>query len=113
MSNTRNTPVEVLELEFPLRVRRYALRQGSGGFGRHAGGDGVEREIEFLEPTSVNLLTERRRGGAPGLGGGGMGAPGENVLDGERLAGKVSLRAEPGQRLVIRTPGGGGWEQPV
>jgi len=109
MSNTQNTPIEVLELEYPLRLRRYALRVGSGGAGRHRGGDGVIREMEVLAPAEANLLTERRRRGAPGLGGGAAGAPGRNLVDGRVVGAKVALRLQPGQVLTIETPGGGGW----
>jgi N-methylhydantoinase B len=109
MTNTRNTPVESLEMHFPLRVRRYELRRGSGGGGCHPGGDGLRREFQFLAPTEVSLLTERRRHRPWGLAGGGDGAPGENRLGGRRLPAKTSFRAAAGERLVIETPGGGGW----
>ncbi len=108
MSNTLNTPAEALELEFPLRVRTYALRRGSGGEGRHRGGDGVVRELEALAPMSYSLITERRRHAPRGAEGGGAGAPGRNLLDGAELPAKASGRLEPGQRLRIETPGGGG-----
>jgi len=108
MSNTLNTPVEALELEFPLRVTRYALRRGSGGAGRHRGGDGVVRELEALEPMRFSLVTERRRHAPPGAGGGGAGAPGRNLLDDAPLPAKASGELAPGQRLRIETPGGGG-----
>ena len=112
MSNTQNTPVEVLELEYPLRVRRYALRLGSGGAGRHRGGDGVIREIEMLAPVEANLLTERRRRGPPGLNGGSGGSPGRNLVDGRAVGSKVARRLAPGQALTMETPGGGGWGEP-
>ena len=83
MSNTRNTPVEALELEFPLRVREYAIRRGSGGAGAQRGGDGVVRELEALAPMGFSLLTERRRHAPPGAAGGGPGARGRNLLDGD------------------------------
>ncbi|MEJ7824328.1 MAG: hydantoinase B/oxoprolinase family protein [Solirubrobacteraceae bacterium] len=108
MSNTRNTPIEALELEFPLRVTRYAIRRGSGGGGRHRGGDGVIRELEALEPMSYSLITERRRHPVPGAGGGEPGAPGRNLLDGRELPAKATGELRPGQRLTILTPGGGG-----
>jgi N-methylhydantoinase B len=108
MSNTLNTPIEALELEFPLRVTRYALRRGSGGDGRHRGGDGVVRELEALAPMTYSLLTERRRHAPPGAGGGEPGAPGRNLLDGRELPPKTRGTLEPGQRLRIETPGGGG-----
>jgi N-methylhydantoinase B len=109
MSNTLNTPVEALELEFPLRVTEYALRRGSGGAGRHRGGDGVVREIEALTDVSFSLLTERRRHAPPGAAGGEPGARGRNLLDGEELAPKAAGTLRAGQRLRVETPGGGGY----
>ena len=108
MSNTLNTPVEALELEFPLRVTTYAIRRGSGGDGRHRGGDGVVRELEALVEMDYSLLTERRRHAPPGAQGGQPGATGRNLLDGEELAPKARGSLRPGQRLRIETPGGGG-----
>jgi N-methylhydantoinase B len=112
MTNTRNTPVEVLESRYPVRVRRYRLRTGSGGEGRRRGGDGIVREIEFLEATRVSLLTERRRHAPWGLDGGAPGAPGLNLLNGVTLPGKCQLEVVAGDRLVIETAGGGGWGDP-
>ena len=113
MSNTLNTPIEALELAFPLRVRQYAIRRGSGGAGLHRGGDGLIREIEFLAPVTATLLGERRAARPYGLSGGEPGAPGENALIREgvtsRLPGKVQLQLDAGDVLSIRTPGGGGW----
>jgi N-methylhydantoinase B len=109
MSNTLNTPIEALELEFPLRAVRYELRRGSGGAGRYRGGDGVIRELEALAPLRYSLITERRRHAPPGAAGGEPGAPGRNLLDGKQLPAKASGRLEPGQRLRIETPGGGGY----
>jgi N-methylhydantoinase B len=108
MSNTLNTPVEALELEFPLRVTEYALRRGSGGAGRHRGGDGVVRELEALAAMHFSLLTERRRHRPPGAAGGAPGALGHNLLDGDLLPAKAQGMLEAGQRLRIETPGGGG-----
>ncbi|MBS1871389.1 MAG: hydantoinase B/oxoprolinase family protein [Actinobacteria bacterium] len=108
MSNTLNTPIEALELEFPLRVTEYALRRGSGGGGRHRGGDGVVREVEALAPMTFSLLTERRRHAPPGAGGGEPGARGRNLLDGAELPPKARGTLAPGRRLRIETPGGGG-----
>jgi N-methylhydantoinase B len=108
MSNTLNTPVEALELEFPLRVVRYAIRRGSGGAGAHRGGDGVVRELEALAGMGFSLLTERRRHAPPGAAGGQPGAKGRNLLDGEELPPKARGSLRPGQRLRIETPGGGG-----
>jgi len=112
MTNTLNTPVESLEMHYPLRIRRYAVRQGTGGVGAHVGGEGLVREFEFLQPTSVTLLTERRLNQPWGVAGGQAGCAGENRLDGELLPGKVTFVAEPGQRLTLATPGGGGWGEP-
>jgi N-methylhydantoinase B len=112
MSNTLNTPVEALELEFPLRVVEYAMRRGSGGAGRHRGGDGVVRELQALAPMSFSLLAERRRHAPPGAEGGQPGARGHSLLDGEELPPKATGHLEPGQRLRIETPGGGGHGPP-
>jgi len=109
MTNTLNTPVEVLEMAFPLRVRRYQLRTGSGGTGRYRGGDGLIREYEFLQPTAVTLLTERRRHRPWGLQGGGPGQSGENRCGTRQLPGKASLELAAGDCLTVCTPGGGGW----
>jgi N-methylhydantoinase B len=108
MSNTLNTPVEALELEFPLRAVEYALRRGSGGAGRHRGGDGVVRELEVLADMRYSLITERRRHPPPGADGGEQGAPGRNLLNGEELPAKASGELRAGDRLRIETPGGGG-----
>jgi N-methylhydantoinase B len=107
MTNTRNTPVEVLESRYPIRVRRYAVRTGSGGKGVRPGGDGLVRSYEFLAPARFTLLTERRRRAPWGLAGGGDGAPGINRLNDETLPPKVSRDARPGDVLTIETPGGG------
>jgi N-methylhydantoinase B len=112
MSNTLNTPIEALELEFPLRMVQYALRRDSGGSGAHRGGDGVIRELEALEPLDYSLITERRRHAPPGADGGGEGRRGRNLLDGEELPPKAIGRLERGQRLRIETPGGGGHGKP-
>jgi N-methylhydantoinase B len=109
MSNTLNTPVEVLEREYPLRVERYALRAGSGGEGRHRGGDGVIRAIRVLEDCRLSVLSERRRNRPRGAAGGGDGALGENRLNRRRIGGKVSRELRAGDVLEIRTPGGGGY----
>lgn len=113
MTNTRNTPVEVLEHEYPLLVERYALRENSGGRGRFPGGLGLERAFHFLSEVKLSLLTERRRRAPYGLAGGEPGLRGENVLvtgEGEELLpGKVNLTLPAGSRLILRTPGGGGW----
>ncbi len=109
MTNTRNTPVEVLETQYPLRLRRYAIRRGSGGRGALSGGDGLIREFEFLQPATITLLTERRRHPPWGLNGGQPGKAGCNQLNGEPLAAKANLEVKAGDILTIKTPGGGGW----
>jgi N-methylhydantoinase B len=118
MTNTLNTPIEALEIAFPLRVTAYGLRPDSGGAGRQRGGHGVVREVLLLAPATVTLLSERRRVAPWGLAGGEAGAPGRNVLihaDGavEELPGKFTRRLEPGDRLRVETPGGGGWGEPA
>jgi N-methylhydantoinase B len=112
MSNTLNTPVEALELEFPLRMIEYSLRRGSGGRGRYCGGDGVVRELEALAPLTYSLITERRRHPPPGAAGGEAGARGRNLLDGTELPPKATGQLRAGQRLRIETPGGGGHGEP-
>jgi N-methylhydantoinase B len=108
MSNTLNTPVEALELEFPLRAVEYAVRRGSGGAGRFPGGDGVVRELEALAPMDYSLITERRRHAPPGAAGGRAGRRGRNLLNGEELGPKAAGSLRPGDRLRVETPGGGG-----
>jgi N-methylhydantoinase B len=108
MSNTLNTPIEALEREFPLRAVEYSVRRGSGGDGRHRGGDGIVRELEALADMSFSLITERRRHAPRGAGGGGDGATGRNSLNGERLPSKATGSLRSGDRLRIETPGGGG-----
>jgi len=109
MTNTLNTPVEVLEQRFPLRLRAYRLRRGSGGEGRQRGGDGLIRSFEFLQPAQAALLTERRDRAPWGLAGGAPGLSGRNLLNGEPVAAKCELRLNPGDILTIETPGGGGY----
>jgi N-methylhydantoinase B/oxoprolinase/acetone carboxylase alpha subunit len=115
-TNTRNTPVEALERAFPVRVRRYKLRSGSGGEGRFRGGEGIERDVEVLEDVTVSLITERRVFPPWGLAGGGPGAVGENwLLPGgdeeraQRLGDKCSFELQADDVLRMCTPGGGGW----
>jgi N-methylhydantoinase B len=108
MSNTLNTPIEALELEFPMRMIEYSLRRGSGGGGRFRGGDGVVRELEALAALRYSLITERRRHRPPGAAGGEPGAAGRNLLDGELLPPKSIGELQIGQRLRLETPGGGG-----
>ncbi len=113
MSNTLNTPIEALETELPLRVRRLELRRGSGGAGGHRGGEGVVREIEALRAMRYTLITERRARGPRGLAGGEDGAAGRNLVDGEPVAAKCEGTLEPGAVLSIETPGGGGHGLPA
>ena len=116
MTNTLNTPVEALEYAYPLRVRRYGLRRGSGGAGQQRGGDGLVRDVEFLCPATVTILSERRRMAPYSLQGGEPGKQGRNLLtrqgQEQDLGGKVEARVEPGDVLSLRTPGGGGWGKP-
>jgi N-methylhydantoinase B len=114
MTNSLNTPAEALEYAYPLRVRRYALRAGSGGEGKFRGGDGIVREIEVLTDCEVTLLADRRLRGPGGLAGGADGAPGVTFIarrDGsvEEMPAKFSTRLRKGERITIETPGGGGW----
>ena len=118
MTNTMNTPIEALEFAFPLRLKRYALRRGSGGDGQYRGGDGLVRDVEFLSSARVTILSERRKFHPPGYYGGHHGQAGENVLlrggyEEVHLAGKETLDVAAGDVLSIRTPGGGGWGQPA
>ncbi|HEY9051791.1 MAG TPA: hydantoinase B/oxoprolinase family protein [Gammaproteobacteria bacterium] len=112
MTNTLNTPVEALEMRYPLRIQRYALRENSAGVGLNRGGEGLVREYEFLLPTQVTLLTERRKFQPWGLQGGSAAARGENRLNSQLLPAKVSLQVKSGDRLSIHTPGGGGYGAP-
>ncbi len=109
MTNTLNTPVEALEFTYPFRILRYAVRTGSGGPGRHRGGDGVERVYEFLCPAAVTVISDRREHPPYGLAGGAPGATGDNRLNEKGVPSKVSLSVKEGDRLSIATPGGGGW----
>ena len=114
MTNSLNTPAEALEYAYPLRVRQYSLRTGSGGGGRYRGGDGIVREIEVLTEAEVTLLSDRRLRAPWGLSGGAEGLPGNASVireDGsvEQLPGKINVRLRPGERIRIESPGGGGW----
>ena len=113
MTNTLNTPVESLEMHYPLRVHRYAVRRGSGGKGKHHGGAGIVREYEFLDEAQLTLLSERRLLSPWGLNEGGAGMKGRNSLNGETLPGKCSIVVKKGDRLLIETPGGGSWGEPT
>jgi N-methylhydantoinase B len=115
MSNTLNTPIEALEIEFPLRAHEYSVRRGSGGRGEHRGGEGLIREIEALEPMTFALLTERRRHRPPGAAGGEPGQAGRNRIaragsdEYEGLEPKAAGELAAGDRLRLDTPGGGGY----
>ena len=123
MTNTRITDPEVLEHRYPVRLERFAVRRGSGGAGRFRGGDGAVREITFLEPVSLSVLSQHRDRGPYGLEGGEPGSPGRqrvirNSEDESKKPEIVDLAAvdecevEPGDRLILETPGGGGWGAP-
>ncbi|TFE71085.1 hydantoinase B/oxoprolinase family protein [Methylacidiphilum caldifontis] len=113
MTNSLNTPIEAMEYSLPVRIKRYAIREGSGGGGEKKGGDGIVREIEFLQPMTVSLLSDRRKFAPYGLWGGEEGKKGENLLigkDGEiPLPSKKMFTVQKGDILRISTPGGGGW----
>jgi N-methylhydantoinase B len=109
MTNTLNTPVESLELHYPLQVNQYAIRRGSGGSGGFRGGDGLLREVCFKSAATVSLLTERRVHKPWGGAGGGAGMVGANWLNGELLPAKTCFQVQAGDVLRIATPGGGGW----
>jgi 5-oxoprolinase (ATP-hydrolysing) len=118
MTNSRLTDPEVLERRFPVTLERFAIRRGSGGAGRHRGGDGVERCLRFQAPMTAAILSGRRSNPPHGLAGGSAGAPGETLIlrtDGSqhRLAATDEIRVMAGDRVVIRTPGGGGFGEPV
>ncbi len=113
MTNTLNTPVEALETAYPLRVERYALRQGSGGDGEYSGGDGLVRSITVETDATVSLLTERRRKAPGGVAGGSDGAVGRNCIDGESVSAKVTRDVSPGTTVTVETPGGGGYGESI
>jgi N-methylhydantoinase B len=109
MSNTLTTPVEALELAYPLQVERYALRLGSGGAGTHRGGDGVVRELRALHDCRLSILSERRRRAPRGANGGQDGVRGRNLLNGRELPARATVDLRAGDVLTIETPGGGGY----
>jgi N-methylhydantoinase B len=116
MTNSLNTPVEALEYAYPFRMIRYALRQNSGGAGKHRGGDGIVREVELLGDAQVTLLADRRTKQPWGLAEGAPGATGQTTLvrDGAEqvLPGKCTRELRAGTRIRIESPGGGGWGKP-
>lgn len=113
MTNTLNTPIEALEAAYPLRIERYALRDGTGGCGRFNGGDGLIRSVRVETDATLSLLTERRRHAPRGVLGGSDGTPGRNLVDGEEVGAKVTLDIEAGTLVTVETPGGGGYGDPT
>jgi N-methylhydantoinase B/oxoprolinase/acetone carboxylase alpha subunit len=117
MTNSWNTPVEAFEHLYPLRIRAYRIRSGSGGAGKHRGGDGIVREYEFLTAADVTILSDRRERGPYGLLGGKPGARGKNSLAGRKrtisIPGKSRFEVKPGDVLRIESPGGGGYGTPA
>jgi N-methylhydantoinase B/oxoprolinase/acetone carboxylase alpha subunit len=109
MTNTRNTPVEALERSFPVRVTSYTVRRGSGGAGRFAGGDGIVRELQFLDDAQVSVISDRRATKPYGVKGGAPGKSGVNRVNGRTMPGKFTASLKPGGRLRVETPGGGGY----
>tara|TARA_Y100000994_G_scaffold24649_1_gene17563 strand:- start:2061 stop:2417 length:357 start_codon:yes stop_codon:yes gene_type:complete len=114
MTNTMNTPAEALALAYPFTIERYELRKETGGVGRHYGGQGLVREYLFHDPATVTIISERRSLAPWGLQGGSPGQPGRNILvrksgGREELPARVTLQVENGERIIIETPGGGGW----
>jgi len=109
MSNTLSTPVEALELQYPLRVERYGLRLGSGGAGARRGGDGVVRELRVLEDCRLSIISERRAHAPQGEHGGRPGSPGRNLINGDSAGAKITRELAAGDVVTVETPGGGGW----
>jgi 5-oxoprolinase (ATP-hydrolysing) len=119
MTNTRNTPIEAFETQYPARLLEYTVRRSSGGLGRAAGGDGVKKRFRFLEPVRASWVAERQHTGPWGLAGGSPGAPGSaryrlpDERRDRRLSGKAKLELPAGAELELFTPGGGGFGKPA
>jgi N-methylhydantoinase B len=117
MTNSWNTPIEAFEHQYPLRIESYRIRKGSGGAGKHRGGDAIVREFRFLADAEVTILSDRRERGPYGLAGGSAGRPGKNtLLRGGRvipLKAKTRFDIRAGEILRIESPGGGGWGKPA
>ena len=113
MTNTLNTPAEALEIAYPMRVLENSIRRGSGGRGKYRGGDGLVRRTQFLGPSTVTVISDRRRRGPWGRAGGGDGKAGRNRLERDgrsrALPGKTTIAVRPGDVVRLETPGGGGW----
>jgi N-methylhydantoinase B len=109
MTNTLNTPAEALELQYPLRVRRFERAPDTGGAGKHKGGDGIIRELEALVPCEGTIISDRRISRPYGLSGGPSGRAGANAINNQPIAGKSRIKLSRGDILRIQTPGGGGW----
>jgi N-methylhydantoinase B len=112
MTNTLNTPIEALELDYPMSVERYELLYGTGGTGRHSGGDGVVRSIRLREPATLSLLTDRRRHVPQGAAGGKPGRRGRNLVNDDEVPSKTSRDLRTDDVVTVETPGGGGWGPP-
>jgi 5-oxoprolinase (ATP-hydrolysing) len=117
MTNSRLTDPEVLEWRYPVRLEEFRVRHGSGGRGEFDGGDGIVRDLRFLDEMTASILSNRRRISPPGLAGGGDGKPGSNFVvrvsgESEELGHTARIQLQPGDRIVIETPGGGGYGEP-
>ncbi|HEY3824933.1 MAG TPA: hydantoinase B/oxoprolinase family protein [Bryobacteraceae bacterium] len=113
MTNSWNTPIEAFEYTYPVRVRAYRIRSGSGGAGKYSGGDGIVRELQFLDAADVTMLSDRHKRGPYGLQGGASGTSARANVDGRNLSSKTRFNIQPGETLQIETPGGGGWGDPL
>jgi 5-oxoprolinase (ATP-hydrolysing) len=118
MTNSRLTDVEILEERFPVRVWKLAVAEKTGGTGQYHGGNGIVRDLEFLEPLAVSLITNNRQQSPQGLSGGGTGKPGINRLEHpgqspNTLPGCCTVSVQAGDHIILQTPGGGGWGKRV